>query len=340
VATRDGAVLRLVGATARRSATVAVIACLALTHQAFAQRDPASAQFDFGLAEMKAGRYDSGCPALGESYKLDPRPGVLFTLAECEREWGKVATALADYNAYLSNYARMNATEQAAQAEREQLALAHQKELKLLVPELTISLGPDVPRGARATRDGVLLDEAVLGAALPVDPGEHHIRLQMADGAVHEWTVVLAQSERRELVLSFQVTPVKPTILIPERVAIVIPTAEPSGLGPRRTWAIVLGASGLAGIVVGSVAGGLALSADSAAKAACGGASTCSSPQQVAAANAKESEAQSDAHVSTVAFCVSVAMLGAAAVLWLIGAREARITPVVSLTFSGLQGTW
>ncbi len=37
-------------------------------------------------AEGHAGRaLDTGCPQLRESYRLDPAPGTLFTLAECER---------------------------------------------------------------------------------------------------------------------------------------------------------------------------------------------------------------------------------------------------------------
>jgi len=151
---------------------------------------------------MQAGRYETGCPALAESYRLDPRPGVLFTLAECEREWGKLATALGYYNAYLSNYVRMNAAEQAGQAEREKIALGHQRALKQDVPQLTLALAPDLAKGARVTRDGVLLNDAVLGVALPVDPGEHHIKLEMPDGSVREWTITMTKAERRELTLS------------------------------------------------------------------------------------------------------------------------------------------
>ena len=47
-----------------------------------AAQDVASAEalFDRGLAGMRAGNYEVGCPALSESYRLDPRPGTLFTL--------------------------------------------------------------------------------------------------------------------------------------------------------------------------------------------------------------------------------------------------------------------
>ena len=58
----------------------------------------AEALFSKGLADMEAGRYDAACPAIGESYRLDPRGGTLFTLAECEAKAGKIATAVARYD--------------------------------------------------------------------------------------------------------------------------------------------------------------------------------------------------------------------------------------------------
>src|ERR1700733_10594176 len=64
--------------------------------------DPAQAAFERGLAQMEAGRFDLGCPAVEESYKLDPRPGTLFTLAECEAKRGHLATAVRRYDDYLS----------------------------------------------------------------------------------------------------------------------------------------------------------------------------------------------------------------------------------------------
>jgi hypothetical protein len=44
----------------------------------------AKALFDRGIDERDAHRYESACPALAESYELDPRPGTLLYLAECE----------------------------------------------------------------------------------------------------------------------------------------------------------------------------------------------------------------------------------------------------------------
>jgi hypothetical protein len=50
--------------------------------------------FDKGLANMKAGNYEAGCKEIAKSVRLDRKAGALFTLATCEFEWGRLATAM------------------------------------------------------------------------------------------------------------------------------------------------------------------------------------------------------------------------------------------------------
>src|SRR5579862_9466128 len=69
--------------------------------------DPAQEAFDRGVAQMEAGRFDLGCPAVEESYKLDPRPGTLFTLAECEASRGRIRSAVKRYDDYLAFWAAL-----------------------------------------------------------------------------------------------------------------------------------------------------------------------------------------------------------------------------------------
>src|SRR4051794_16280293 len=61
----------------------------------------AEALFESGLADMQAGRYETGCKALAESQRIDPRGGTLFTLATCEARWGRIATAVTRFGDYL-----------------------------------------------------------------------------------------------------------------------------------------------------------------------------------------------------------------------------------------------
>ena len=111
----------------------------------------AAALYDRGLSDMLAGKLSSACPALAESYRLDPLPGALFTLAECEGKAGRCATAVARYDEYLATYARLPAKEKAGQKGRNKLAEAARRKLLPNVPTVTIRLPASAPEGTRVT---------------------------------------------------------------------------------------------------------------------------------------------------------------------------------------------
>ena len=195
---------------------------------------------------MEAGRFDAGCPAIEASYKLDPRPGTLFTLAECEAKRGRVATAAARYEDYLSVYARLSAEQRRKQGDREQIAREQQAALRLAIPMLTLTLPPDAPKEAVVKRDGAELSGAALGVALPVDPGEHRLTTQVPGGYVTELRITIDKGEKRELTL-----PVKTVLSVgPKPATGEILLAEQRSKIPT----IVLGAGTL---VLATIGGGL-----------------------------------------------------------------------------------
>src|SRR5690349_1860666 len=75
--------------------------------------DPSIDLFNQGLEAMRARRFEEGCPKLEQSYQLKPRPGTLFTLAECEAQRGRIATAVRRYEEYLKAFESMSPEEQA-----------------------------------------------------------------------------------------------------------------------------------------------------------------------------------------------------------------------------------
>src|SRR5690349_18849014 len=116
---------------------------------ASAQNVPAAeALFNKGVEDMNAGRYKTGCAAIGESYKLDPLPGALFTLAECHAKAGNIATAVARYDEYLRVFAGLSPAQQAKQRTkgRDKTAAAQKAELGPKVPELTLTLPASAPK--------------------------------------------------------------------------------------------------------------------------------------------------------------------------------------------------
>ncbi len=309
-----------------------------------AQGGTAQAQFDYGLAEMEAGRYGTGCPALAESYRLDPHPGVLFTLAECENRWGRVASALTHYGAYLDLFAHMSDAEKTRQRGRDRVSAAQRDKLRAQVPELTIALPRTAPPGTTVTRDGVPLGAPSLGVAAPVDPGEHVLVARTPDGASHETRVTLAPAEHRSIVLDLSTPPPAPglaprsgNVRFEDNPVLPLPVPRTS---PLRTWAWIAGGVGLAGVATGAVAGAVVLGDKATIDSGCHPDRTCS-PQGLAAAH----DASTWGLVSDVGFGVGAAGLVTSVVLLLVAPSSSRAwqptaTAQPHAAFVGVRGAW
>jgi hypothetical protein len=311
----------------------AVLGAMIMPAMARAQGGTAQAQFDFGLGEMEAGRYASGCPALAESYRLDPRPGVLFTLAECENRWGKIASALTHYEAYIDVFARMRDDEKAHQRGRDKVALAQRDGLRGQVPELSIALPPSAPAGTTVSRDGVPLGAPSLGVAFTVDPGEHVVVARTPDGASHEARVNIARAQHRTLVVDL--TAVPPSLTPAPSSA---PSPPPGPATPARTWAWIAGGVGVAGLVAGAVGGAIVLNDKSTIDVSCNPDKMCSAPGLSAVSQARTFGLMSDA-----GFAVGGVGLAMAVLLYLVTPSRA-VEPIASVEvhggFVGLRAAW
>ena len=313
------------------------LALLAGAPAARGQGSTAQTQFDYGLAEMEAGRFASGCPALAESYRIDPHPGVLFTLAECENKWGKIASAFTHYEAYIDLFAHMSDEQKAHQRGRDRIAAAQRDALRPVLPQLAIALPAGAPAGTTVTRDGDPLGAPSLGVALPVDPGEHLIVAKTPDGVRHETRVTLERGQRRNVVLDLTATPT------PTPTSTPTPTPTPTSTStstsnPVRTWAWIAGGIGLAGIAVGSIAGAVVMNDASTIHSQCQPDQSCS-PSGLSAA----SQSRTFGAISDVGFAVGGAGLITSLVLFLLPGPKA-VVPVASPQphggFVGLRATW
>lgn len=284
---------------------------IALTAPANAQPDAVAAAeslFNRGLADMLAGRYPTGCPALTESHRLDPRPGRLFTLAECEAQWGRAATAVARYNDFLAMYSRMSQAKKFQQRERYRVALEQRDALAPLVPQLTLSLPSDAPAGTVVQCDGITLERPSLGIALPVNPGKHVVTTRAPGGPVHEVRFTIDKSESKTIELEVKLPAEKPP---PKESA---PPA--SGPSSRRVVTYVAGGLAASGLILGSVTGWMALGESSLAAERCtdagSGVAECDHAGKAAGDRAKHLGL-----MSTIGFSAGAALAGAAVLLFL-----------------------
>lgn len=305
----------------------------------------AGALFEKGVADMEAGRFDSACPAIAESQRIDPRPGTLFTLAECDARWGKVASAAAQYQEYVDVVSRLTPDQQQRHKARADIARAQLTKIKPSVPMLTLVLPADAPPGTVVTRNGEVLQSVVLGLALPADPGQYVIVTRAPGGAEHEAKVTLQLGDQKRVVLEVSKAAPPPAAPLAPQAAppltepnakVEAPPGQARGNG-RKTAAYVAGGIGLAGIAAGTVTGILVLGKKQTVNDNCTG-SACND-EGLAAANS----AQNLATVSNVSFGIGIVGLAASAIMLLSGgsqpaAAEHAAAPRFQPVFTGQNG--
>ena len=316
-------------------ATLLTGGLLLLSREALAQDSGAAAAlFEQGLAEMSAGRLATGCPKLAESYRLDSRPGVVFTLAECEARWGKVASALAHYEDYLRLFDVMPESQKAAQRERAAVAVEARTNLRTRVPKLKLVLPANAPAGTVVRKDGLLLGTPSLGVDFPVDPGTHRITTQAPGGAPKEHVIEL--TEGQALTVDLTVVPAAAPAASSKS---AVPSASVvASNGSRIPWAVAAFGISAIGVGTGIATGFMALGKKDDIEANCVG-TVCTQEGKDAA-----DEGQALGWISTVAFGVSLAAGGAGTALLVTNpketkaeARAAQVRPKVSFKKGGAQ---
>jgi len=325
----------------------------AVTAQQAQQRpanDPAGAEVLFADAKkaMAAGDYESACPKLAESYRLDPGTGTLTALAVCHETLGKTATAWAEFMQVVSD------ATQAHRPDRERFAKQHITVLEPKLSKLTILVdaGAELLPGLEVRRDGILLGRAAWGTAVPVDPGDHTVDA-IADGK-QRWSMT---AKARETESSTVNVPALEDVPVAPSPAPVMPsptpknddgsaatgesaaasTSESPTASPQRTVGIVVGALGIAAAGVGTYFGVLALSKSSDANSLCPD-SKCSSTQGLS----DEDTAKGSAWGADIALGGAIVALGVGTVLFLTAPHRSSTSTAVGfapLLFSRVPGS-
>lgn len=157
-------------AKVRVARLAAVTAVVALTASAAAQSsaDKAAAEqlFNAGRALMAAKKFPEACPKLEASLRLDAALGTRLNLASCYEEVGKLASAWGMYREAADLAVREN------QLKRVKFATDRATILEPRLPRLIIAVDANrAAPGLQVTRDGTVVDRAVFGTPIYVDPG-------------------------------------------------------------------------------------------------------------------------------------------------------------------------
>ncbi len=205
--------------------------------------------FQDGRRLMDQKKYADACPKFAQSYKLAPGLGTLLNLGDCYQKAGKTASAWARFREAMGIAARQN------RPDREKIAQDRATALEAKLIRLKIV---NTNENASITMDDVELDPAVLGTAIPIDPGKHTLDVT-AKGKKPFHTTIDA-SERVK----------SPTVEIPEleddavvekpkkpkkTKAIEPPVEEGSRGGTQRILGLALGGVGVVGLGVGGFFG-------------------------------------------------------------------------------------
>jgi len=263
----QGAAGAVAGAEGRRVGSV-LAATLGLTLAASSARagpgdlDVRAARQLFADAEKDedGGRWADALVKLRRVGQVKLTAGIHYHVALCEEHLGQLAAALDEYTS----------AEGQARAENAQdvLHLVGKRiaDLGPRVPRLTLRLVPDVA-DATVTLDGAKLPAAVLGTALPVDPGEHRIEATAPDRPPTSRTVTMHERDvtSLDLPLAEPTPPPAATPVAPGSAAEPAPAPPPTlppetsaaPSGPSRTGA-VLATAGAVVLAGGGVAAFLA----------------------------------------------------------------------------------
>lgn len=220
-----------------------------------AEEDPAGTLFGEGLDAMDKGRFAEACTKIARSQELDPRPGTLFTLAECEWKWGKTASALGHYESYLALLSGMPPEQRGKQRDRETVARSQSKALASQVPRVTFAVTP-ATAGITYAIDGTTVSGD--GKDVRVDPGEHTVTATGPKGKRSERFKVQSGEHARV------------TVNLAAAGSGDRPFFERLDARPDKTTLYVAGGLGAAGLVTGVVFTALTFGAKSTVSDHCG----------------------------------------------------------------------
>jgi hypothetical protein len=175
---------------------LAVVACMVAVPSA-ARADKAAAEVAFAEAKrlIAAGKVAEACPKFELSHNQDPQLGTLLNLADCHEQVGKLASAWAEFRAAMELARNRGDTREAFARERSERLASRISRVVL------------TPRGDAADLRVKLDDRdvtALLGVAIPVDPGDHVIATQRAgEDEVTRTIRVRGEGKQLELTVPF-----------------------------------------------------------------------------------------------------------------------------------------
>jgi hypothetical protein len=295
----------------RRFSLSAVLCCLLLARAGVADEAEAEGLFKEGLEAMRAGNYDAACPKIRESHRLDPLPGVLFTLAECEAAAGRSATAIQLYQEFVNSLTSLPSDRRDQFDERRRMALDKVTALSALAPEITVDVANGAPGDLVVKRNDMVIEASAYGVGKKVDQGDYVVSAELKGKQVWERRFKLQERDRARIEVPWPIP--KSGSEEPEPPVKITPAPapeEPEKKPLSKTWMYVSGGVGAAGLATGIVAGLIAMGKKGDIE------DNCPNRQCNAVGRDAVDSGQSAATISSIGFAVGIAGAGATVALF------------------------
>lgn len=260
---------------------------------------------------VESGDYTHACPLFEQSERLEPAPGTLLNLADCEKNLGHLVDAQEHYRLAASGFPRNDP--------RRAFCAKKADELDARIAHLTLRLAPGVPDGTAVSRGGVAVTD--FGKSIAIDPGATSIVVTAPGRVDRPYPLTVKDGDSIDLT-------VQPGDVAQERVEVKteivtreVPAASSSS-SPLRSVGIVVASVGVASLAAGIVSGVMALDRANTVKSDCNTTTNvCSNPAGYGAA----ADGRVLSPLSTATFIAGGVLLAAGAVFFVLGAKHAQV---------------
>lgn len=327
--------------TMRTHRTVAALTfCSSLLIAGVATAQPAGAQpteasrasdaerlFREGRSAMEAGDLARACPKFAESERVDPAPGTLLSLADCEERARSFVKAREHYLLAASGFPKKDP--------RRAFATGRAQTLEKRIAHVTLRLAPDAPAEASVRLGDSVVARSDVGTSTAIDPGEVQVKVNAPGRKENAFTVTFAEGETKDVACELGV----PEALAAGEASAPSGARSDSGSAvssdPRRTVSFVLLGVGAASLIVGGVSGVLAATKASTVNEHCDASSACDQEGVDAATSGRFL-----APLSTVTLIAGAVLAGVGAYFYFASAQGKKAPPTALLQALQLRGSF
>lgn len=219
-------------------AATAICALPTLSRAQSASTSAADQLFQEAVEMANQGMFETAATKFKASHEIDPTLGALLGLAMAEQRCGRLGSAYQHYQELLALARKSD------DAPRQQEALQRMQAIEAEVPRLTIKSTRELPRGTTVLLDSVLLPIEALGNPVPVDPGEHTVKVASGQGDLLNKSMTVSPGQHIVLELAWtpSAQPSIPSALV----------AKPSNRQGWRTAGLVTAGASVAMIAAGT----------------------------------------------------------------------------------------